>query len=362
MRPAIEFRSRARLRSAIWGVLGAVLLVLGCQSAGDSPTGGETHFLRGCEPGGEPCGGGLVCVCNVCTLECALSNACASFPGAECLSQSTSNSCGEASSGNGYCEFRCASDRECEPLSAEHRCQGGVCRAGVSSSGGEGGSAGGSSGAAGSGGSEACAPSEIAGNQVLLIGDSFFAGTHAITAELEGLARSAGALAANERYRDASTLFGNALALGGNGIANQYTSAVAESEVEVVVMTGGGADLLVGSCEPPLPECPLIVDAGDAARELLARMSDDGVGHVVYAFYPDPSEAGLRAEMDVLRPVIEQACAQSPVPCHWVDLRVSFAGHYDEYILPDGMNPTPAGSRAAAEAIWAVMQSQCIAQ
>jgi hypothetical protein len=280
------------------------------------------------------------------------------------LSQASSNACGETTSGS-YCEFRCASDTECERLSADHRCQGGVCRAGVSSSGGEGGAAGGSSGssgAAGSGGSEACAPSEIAGNQVLLIGDTFFAATHAVTAELENLARDAGALAANERYRDASTLFGNALALGGNGIANQYASAVAESEVEVVVMTGGGADLLVGSCESLQPECPLIVDADDALRELFARMSDDGVGHVLYAFYPNPTDANLRAEMDVLRPVIEAACAESPVPCHWVDLRVSFADHYDEYILPDGMNPTPAGSRAAAEAIWAVMQGQCIAQ
>jgi hypothetical protein len=66
--------------------------------------------------------------------------------------------------------------------------------------------------------------------------------------------------------------------------------------------------------------------------------------------------------IDVLRPLIQASCAASPVTCHWLDLRPTFAGHYADYILPDGINPTQAGSEASAAAIWSLMQQRCIAQ
>jgi len=91
-------------------------------------------------------------------------------------------------------------------------------------------------------------------------------------------------------------------------------------------------------------------------------MAADGVAHVVYAFYPDPVDATLRAKMDVLRPLLERACKNSALTCHFLDLRSAFANRYDEYIQADGMNPTEAGSQASAQAIWAVMQKECIAQ
>jgi len=64
----------------------------------------------------------------------------------------------------------------------------------------------------------------------------------------------------------------------------------------------------------------------------------------------------------VLRPLVESACKNSPVTCHWLDLRTTFAGHYDTYVQADGLNPSEAGSQASAQAIWALMQSACIAQ
>ena len=51
-----------------------------------------------------------------------------------------------------------------------------------------------------------------------------------------------------------------------------------------------------------------------------------------------------------------------PLPCHWLDLRTVFAGHYAEYVQADQLNPTDAGARASADAIWATMQQYCIAQ
>jgi hypothetical protein len=202
----------------------------------------------------------------------------------------------------------------------------------------------------------------VGGNQVLVIGDSFFGATHQITAYLEDLARSAGALSAGERYRDNSRLTANALALGGNGIADQYLAAQAEAPVEVVIMNGGGADVLAGSCEAPLPDCAVLLDAAAAAGELLSQMAADGVANVVYAFYPDPLDAELREEMDALRPLIQAACEGSPVPCHWVDLRTAFADNYDTYVQADGRNPTAAGAEAGAGAIWATMLEHCVAQ
>jgi hypothetical protein len=202
----------------------------------------------------------------------------------------------------------------------------------------------------------------VSPNEVLLIGDSFFASNHQITAYLEALAREAGAVSAGERYRDRSTVLGNGLALGGSGIADQYTSGVSEAEAKVVIMNGGGADALLGSCDTTDESCPAVVAAAAAAQDLLAKMAANQVQHVVYAFYPDPGDATVRAKVDALRPLIQSACETAPLPCHWLDLRTVFAGHYAEYVQADQINPTDAGSRASAEAIWAVMKQNCISQ
>jgi hypothetical protein len=92
-------------------------------------------------------------------------------------------------------------------------------------------------------------------------------------------------------------------------------------------------------------------------------MFDDGVEHVVFFFYPDyVGDARIKAMIDALRPLLEERCLNAPLPCHWLDLRPTFAGRYDEYVLPDGRNPTSAGALASAEAIWSVMQQRCVAQ
>jgi len=208
----------------------------------------------------------------------------------------------------------------------------------------------------------ACPASNVSANEVAILGDAFFATSHEITGFLEDAARQSGVLSKGERYRDYSNLTANTLALGGNGIASQYESAVAESAVKVVVMTGGGADVLLGSCDTISPECPLLVDAANAATDLLQRLAKDGVEQVVYVFYPNPLDAKLQAEVDTLRPLLVRVCQDSPVPCHWLDLRPAFAGNEATYLEPPGIAPTMDGARASAHAIWSVMQRQCIAQ
>ena len=42
--------------------------------------------------------------------------------------------------------------------------------------------------------------------------------------------------------------------------------------------------------------------------------------------------------------------------CYWLDTRPVYEGHYNAYVLSDGIHFTAAGSRAAADAIWNVIQ------
>lgn len=329
---------RTATRRAGW-LLALLLAAFSCQRETEDPTGGETHFLVRCQPNTDSCGKKLSCLCGVCTLPCTERAACERLPAAACVAASAGEACSD-SAAQGHCDVACLIDADCAVLSVGHHCELGACRADSSPS--------------------ACVRGNVSANQVLLLGDSFFASSHQITAYLEGFARSAGALPSGERYRDNSRLTANGLANG--GIADEYAAALAEAEVKVVIMSAGGADILVGNCDTADASCPAIAGAAAAARDLLDKMAADGVARVVYAFYPDPFDTNLRAKVDALRPLVQSACESSAVSCLFLDLRPAFADHYAEYTQADGINPTQAGAQASAQAIWNLMQSECIAQ
>ncbi|RYZ01179.1 MAG: hypothetical protein EOO73_36395 [Myxococcales bacterium] len=334
-----EARAFTRALRALLLVL-AALLSFNCQSARDEPTGGETHFLQRCRDSAT-CGGSLVCACGVCTTPCDSAATCGSFPAATCAAPEAST-CDERD--RSYCEVSCALDAECAELSAEHRCADGRCRKGGASA------------------STCAGEHAISANELVVLGDSFFAADHGTTAYLEELARSHGAISLGERYRDYSRLVGNTLAFLGAGIREQYAAAVAESAVRVVLMTGGGADVLLGSCEELSEDCPLLAAAAAEASALLQRMASDGVEQVVYVFYPDPFDAELRAEVGALRPLLERACKDSAAPCTWVDLRGVFTDHEASYLDAEGTIPTAEGARATAAELWSVISAGCIGQ
>lgn len=342
-----------RARNILWlGVLG-LTSPMACEAEPTDATGGETHFLRICDDDPDACGTALACLCGVCTVACQIEESCSTFPGARCTQQ-TSDSCGTTAN---VCEVTCNTDTECAPLSGDHRCVAGTCRLQVSEPPDDGGTAG-----SGPIPPPGCRTGTSSANEVVVLGDTFFATSHQITAYLEDLARGAGALETGERYRDLSRLSANALALSSAGIMDQYRDAASDAPVRVVVMNGGGADALLGSCEGDLQSCPVLTAAAAALDDVFAAMAADGVTGVVFAGYPDPQLDGVRQKIDVLRPLLEASCAGSPVPCHWVDLREPFYGHYDTYVLADGMNPTDEGSRVSATAIWAALEEHCLAQ
>lgn len=321
---------------------GALALAWGCRRTDPGPTtGSETHFLSWCSSS-ESCGEGLECVCGVCSKSCSDASSCAELaPTAECLaldSRPADESC-EDTPVEMACEVRCTLDADCVGLGNAHRCDRGLCRQPAHD----------------------CETGGVSGGEVVVLGDSFLGDSHAITAELETLARNAGALDEAESYRDYSstvvTPFG-----GMADLATQYTAAQQEGAVRIVIMDVGGPDALLSCPDPPTQACPSLMNAIDGADELWRQMADDGVEAVVDFFYPDPEDASLKAKFDVLQPLMHAECERSPASCHFLDLHPTFDGHEDEYLLPGGINPTEEGSAATAAAIWSLMQRSCIAQ
>ncbi|HSC86449.1 MAG TPA: hypothetical protein VLC09_04235 [Polyangiaceae bacterium] len=117
--------------------------------------------------------------------------------------------------------------------------------------------------------------------------------------------------------------------------------------------------MLWGDCESAAEPCPWLADAIAALGSLLQSFATDGVERVVLVGYPDPQDPTVHARMEALRPLLEGACSSAPLPCTWVDLRVAFAGHYDEFLSVGGLNPTSAGAKASASAIWQAM-NDCV--
>lgn len=339
---------------SFWGSLSLLaalimLFALGCEAQSSEPTGGETHFLRLCNSDADACGP-YSCLCGVCTTECSIDTPCASLPGAQCV---TLNAACEIVTQ--VCDVQCRADRDCMNLSSGHHCIDGQCRLASSHA-----PSVGDGGASGAPDATACESSKLIANEVVILGDSFFATTHEVTGYLEAMARQDGVLSDGDRFRDYSNLTSNALAWLGPGIASQYEGARAESEVGVVIMNGGGADVLLGTCDVVDPACPTLTDAVQALQELLLQMNADSVEQVIFVGYPNPQPPDLAEEMNLLRPLLEEACNESPVPCAWLDLRPSFSGQEAELIAEDGLNPTSAGSQASAKVVWDFMQENCV--
>jgi len=322
---------------AVLGVLVVLAPSSGCQT--EPTTSSETHFLRFC-PLTLACDGPLECACSVCASACDDDADCAAFSTrAVCVrteDRAADQSCGETPI-EATCEVPCTSDSDCSSLGSDYRCDRSYCRALAPD----------------------CVTEEVAGSDVVLMGDNFV--TPEFTTELQRLARAFGPLATDESYRDhSSTLVGP---FGGSyDLFSQYDAARAEGSFRVAILDIGGPDALQACPEPPAADCPALENAALGAQTLLASMADTGVEQVLIFFYPDPEDATLKAKFDLLRPMIEEACGASAAPCSFLDLRATFVGREADYLTPDGVLPTEAGSLATAAAVYSLMQERCIAQ
>jgi len=216
-------------------------------------------------------------------------------------------------------------------------------------------------GAAGtSAGTPDCVKGSVTASEVVFIGESFIALSGAIPRFTSQLARDAGTIGATESYRSYA-VSGTQLTTG--EIPAQYTQAQDAGPVKVVLMDGGGNDLLIGG------RCQGSFDAGckeivGVVQTLFATMKAGGVQDVLYFFYPDPMGIGanIKDAMDILRPEMKKACdGATDLHCVWVDQRESWESKYSMY-TEDGIHPTDAGSMASAKQIWDAMVASCIAQ
>jgi hypothetical protein len=197
-----------------------------------------------------------------------------------------------------------------------------------------------------------CAHAQVNASEVLWIGDSWILVTGTQHTRVRDLARASGAIGPNDDY-----VIGAAPAAPMAAIAEQYrTQEAGSTKVKVVIMDGGTWDTLVGNGSQAS-----VNGAASAFAQLLAQVATDGtVQHVIY--FLTPELPGIPGVAD-LRPLVQQACTQSSVPCHFIDLTAVWDGH-SEYTVTAGGIPVPseAGSEAIADAIWAVMQAKCVAQ
>lgn len=199
-------------------------------------------------------------------------------------------------------------------------------------------------------GGSTCRHGQIKASEVIWIGDTWITLPGTQHDGLRDLARAAGALGDGEDY----VLLAQA-AKNISQIADQYnTQESSATKVKVILMNGGGWDLIgAGGSDAA------VSSVVSTFTQFLTKVASDGtVQHIIYFLYPElpttPNVAGLR-------PGVRTACAQSEVPCHFLDLQPFWAGHA-EYTAPDGVQASAAGGQVIANQIWAIMQSNCVAQ
>lgn len=323
------------------------LVSFACSSGTPQNGGGsETHFLSRCS---ESCPVGLTCECGVCTKPCSDAAICSALSAeAACVASAArvaQGRCAEAPSA--FCDVSCLANSDCSSFGAGARCENGYCRD--------------SDPPPPDGSSGTCEPSPLLPSDVAVLGDVQIM-LSAFTAELEAAAALAGAIPDGGKVRDYADSGTSFLAENGLNIHGQYAMSRGEGPARIVVMNGGATDMLSNPCrDSAAGECAAIDAAASGAETLFTQMLDDGVEHLVYFFYPDVlSNAGLKEGIDELRPVIQNACGRSALPCHFLDLRPIFAGHNDYLTGADGLVFSDTGARVAAFAVWDLVEARCL--
>ena len=231
--------------------------------------------------------------------------------------------------------------------------RGGTAAAGANAAGGDPGvGAGGDDGAAG--GNDTCPRAPVSASQVLWIGDSWIQIPGTQHSRVRELARAAGTIAADEDYVDVAAAASSMAA-----VAQQYdTRQSGAVKVKVLLMDGGTWDPIAAQMAGA--SVPAAIDSAIGAfQQFLAKVASDGtVEHLVYFLVP---ELATIPGVGSMRPRLRQACAESSVPCHFIDLQPYWEGH-PEYTAPDGIQSSEAGAIVIANSIWATMQENCIAQ
>ena len=245
----------------------------------------------------------------------------------------------------------------------------------------------------------ACVKGQVQPSEVVMLGDSYLDPAWGNVGPT--LMTEAGAMYRHYYIGAASMAWGNPdtqfyIPYQYDPMALTDTAVPDPSDIKVVIMDGGGNDVLIGntSCETMAPpantSCVTTVqNAIDEAHTEMLEMAQKGVQSVVYFFYPHLNPAGggilqtpapaVNDTLDYAYPLAEKMCCGSsftssmtsyscygePVPglhCAFIDTRPAFEGHLADYIKSDNVHPTQAGAQVISDLVWAQMQAHCIAQ
>jgi len=180
------------------------------------------------------------------------------------------------------------------------------------------------------------------GDSIYMFGDSVFALNGVVKTELEDL---------SGRPVTSHATTGATM----KEIFLQYTAARNE-EIDLVVMNGGGNDILdnMVNCLRFNDHCRMAIHEALSVMEYtLNTLADDGVETVVWVGYYKPVRfmLPLRRALEYAWPLMAEVCANSPVRCVMVDPRIIFS-EIKGVIKLDGVHPTEKGSKIIAEQIW----------
>jgi hypothetical protein len=245
----------------------------------------------------------------------------------------------------------------------------------------------------------ACVKGQVSANEVVMLGDSYLDAPW-------GNVGPTIMTKANAMYRH-YYIGGAALAWGNpdtqfyipyqfDPMALTDTAVQNPADIKVVIMDGGGNDVLIGntSCETTAPpgntSCvTTIQNAIGEAQTKMQEMAQKGVQWVVFFFYPHLDTAGggilstpapaVNDTLDYAYPLAEQMCCGSSftssatsyscsgtpaagLNCVFIDTRPAFEGHLSDYIKSDKVHPTQAGADVITDLVWTQMQNHCIAQ
>jgi lysophospholipase L1-like esterase len=114
-------------------------------------------------------------------------------------------------------------------------------------------------------------------------------------------------------------------------------------KVKLLLMDGGGIDILSGGNA---------TNVANTFKQFLTKVKSDGTVQAIVYYIPTTANVA-----DTLTPTMSPACASSPVPCYFLDLRPLFSGHPD-YIGGDNIHPSSAGGTVIANAVWKIIQTK----
>lgn len=148
-------------------------------------------------------------------------------------------------------------------------------------------------------------------------------------------------------------------------IRTQYLELNKQPPITTLIMDGGGNDVISHrqACEKMTGECTDTIDKSvGIAQEIWSKAAADGIQNILYlGFYNLP---GLEAAAAIADPKMEQACAQAPVRCWFIDPRYNATTGQGlpvpGMLGPDHLHPTPEGYKVLAQMIWDVKEANNI--